>query len=86
MMRGRVLADLEPLGVNGRHGRFEVTEVLLLLAVKPALTTGLLWRFVVAAVLFAIAGVGRAWSTHCSSKWAGLQKRAKKDLSLMKVH
>ena len=51
MMRGRVLADLDPLGVNGRHGRFEVTELLLLLAVKPALTTGLLWRFVVAAVL-----------------------------------
>ena len=51
MMRGRVLADLDPLDVNGRHGRFEVTELLLLLAVKPALTTGLLWRFVVAAVL-----------------------------------
>ena len=51
MMRGRVLADLDPLGVNGRHGRFEVTELLLLLAVKPALTTGLLWWFVVAAVL-----------------------------------
>ena len=27
MMRGRVLADLDPLGVNGRHGRFEVTEL-----------------------------------------------------------
>ena len=51
MMRGRVLADLDPLGVNGRDGRFEVTELLLLLAVKPALTTGLLWWFVVAAVL-----------------------------------
>ena len=51
MMLGRVLADLDPLGVNGRHGRFEVTELLLLLAVKPALTTGLLWRSVVAAVL-----------------------------------
>ena len=51
MMRGRVLADLDPLGVNGRHGRFEVTELLLLLAVKPALTTGLWWWFVVAAVL-----------------------------------
>ena len=38
MMRGRVLADLDPMGVNGRHGRFEVTELLLLLAVKPALT------------------------------------------------
>lgn len=50
-MRGRVLAALDPLGVNGRHGRFEVTELLLLLAVKPALTTGLLWRSVVAAVL-----------------------------------
>ena len=51
MMRARVLADLDPLGVNGRHGRFEVTELLLLLAVKPALTTGLLGRFVIAAVL-----------------------------------
>ena len=51
MVRGRVLADLDPLGVNGRHGRFEVTEFLLLLAVKPALTTGLLWRFVKATVL-----------------------------------
>ena len=51
MMRGRVLADLDPLGVNGRHGRFEVTELLLLLlAIKPAFTNGLLWRFVVAAV------------------------------------
>ena len=76
MMRGRVLADLDPLGVNGRHGRFEVTELLLLLAVKPALTTGLLWRS-----LLDIAGVWRAWSTRCSSKWAGLRKRAKRDLS-----
>ena len=40
-----------PLGMDGGHGGFEVTELLLLLAVKPALTTGLLWRFVVAAVL-----------------------------------
>ena len=44
-------ADLDPLGVDRGHGGFEVTELLLLLAVKPALTTGLLWRFVVAAVL-----------------------------------
>ena len=51
MMRGRVLADLDPLGVNGRHGRFEVTELLLLLAVKPALTTGLWWWVVKATVL-----------------------------------
>ena len=51
MTRGRVLADLDPLGVNGRHGRFEVTELLLLLAVKPALTTGLWWWLVKAAVL-----------------------------------
>ena len=80
MMRGRVLADLDPLGVNGRHGRFEVTELLLLLAVKPALTTGLLWWFVVAAVL-----ARHRWSLasveHCSIKWAGLRKRAKRDLS-----
>ena len=78
-------AHLDPLGVDRGHGWFEVTELLQLLAVEPALTTGLLWRFVVAAVLFAIAGVGRAWSTHCSSKWAGLQKRAKRDLSRMNV-
>ena len=44
-------ADLDPLGVNGGHGGFEVAELLPLLAVKPALTTGLWWRFVVAAVL-----------------------------------
>ena len=37
--------------MNGGHGRFEVTELLLLLAVKPAFTTGLLWWFMVAAVL-----------------------------------
>ena len=44
-------ADLDPLGVNGGHGGFEVTELLLLLAVKTALTTGLLRGFVVAALL-----------------------------------
>ena len=44
-------ADLDPLGMDGGHGWFEVTELLLLFAVKPALTTGLWWRFVVAAVL-----------------------------------
>jgi hypothetical protein len=49
-------SDLDPLGVDRGHGGFEVTELLLLLAVKPALTTGLLWRFVVAAGL-----VGLRW-------------------------
>ena len=44
-------AHLDPLGVDRGHGGFEVTELLLLLAVKPALTTGLWWWFVVAAVL-----------------------------------
>ena len=44
-------ADLDPLSVNGGHGGFEVAELLLLLGVKPALTTGLLGRLVVAAVL-----------------------------------
>ena len=44
-------ADLDPLGVDSGHGGFEVTELLLLFAVKPALITGLLWRFVVAAVI-----------------------------------
>ena len=44
-------AHLDPLGADGRHGGFEVAEPLLLLAVKPALTTGLLLWFVVAAVL-----------------------------------
>ena len=44
-------AHLTPLSVDGGHGGFEVTELLLLFAVKPAPTTGLLWRFVVAAVL-----------------------------------
>ena len=44
-------ADLDPLGVDRGHGGFEVTELLLLLAVKPALTTGLWWWLVKAAVL-----------------------------------
>ena len=44
-------ADLDPLRVNGRHGGFEVTKLLLLFGIEPALTTGLWWRFVVAAVL-----------------------------------
>ena len=44
-------ADLDPLGVNGGHGGFEVAELLPLLAVKPALTTGLWWWFVKATVL-----------------------------------
>jgi len=33
------------------HGGLEVTELLLLFAVKPTLTTGLWWWLVVAAVL-----------------------------------
>ncbi len=37
--------------MNGGHRGFEVTELLLLLAMKPALTTELFWRFVKAAVL-----------------------------------
>ena len=44
-------ADLDPFSMDGAHGGFEVTELLLLLAVEPALPTGLLGRFVVAAVL-----------------------------------
>ena len=44
-------AHLDPLGVDGGHGGFEVTELLLLFGVEPALTTGLRWWFVVAAVL-----------------------------------
>ena len=37
--------------MDGGHGGFEVTELLLLFGVKPALTTGLLEWFVKAAVL-----------------------------------
>ena len=44
-------ADLDPLGVDRGHGGLEVTELLLLFAVKPTLTTGLWWWLVVAAVL-----------------------------------
>ena len=43
-------ADLNPLGVTRGHGGFEVTELLLLLAVEPALTTGLWWWVVKATV------------------------------------
>ena len=32
------VADLDPLGVDGGHGGFDVTELLLLLGVEPALT------------------------------------------------
>ena len=42
---------LDPLGVDCGHGWFEVAELLLLFGVEPTLTTGLHWRFVVAAVL-----------------------------------
>ena len=78
-------ADLDPLGVNGGHGGFEVAELLPLLAVKPALTTGLWWRFVVAAVLIrhgAESGEGelsRQMEDDPSRrrKWAGLLKLVK---------
>ena len=36
-------AHLNPLSVDGGHGWLEVAELLLLFAVKPALTTGLWW-------------------------------------------
>ena len=39
-------ADLDPLRVNGGHGVFDGSALLLLLAVKPTLITGLLWWFV----------------------------------------
>ena len=54
-------AHLDPLSVHGGHGGFEVTELLLLFGVEPALTTGLWWWLVVAAVLVrhgAESGVG----------------------------
>ena len=44
-------ADLDPLGVDRGHGGFEVTELLLLFGVEPALTSGLWWWLVKAAVL-----------------------------------
>ena len=39
-------ADHDPLRVNGGHGVFDGSALLLLLAVKPTLITGLLWWFV----------------------------------------
>ena len=75
-------ADLDPLGVDRDHGGFEVTELLLLLGVKPALTTGFWWWFVVAAVLIrhgAESGEGEL-SRQIEDdppgrrKWAGLLK------------
>ena len=44
-------AQLHPFGVKGCGIRAELGQQLLLLAVKPALTTGLLGWFVKAAVL-----------------------------------
>ena len=46
-------ADFDPLGVDRGHGGFEVAELLLLFGVKPALPTGLWWRFVVPTASFA---------------------------------
>ena len=43
--------DGDPLRMHRRRVGLEVTELLLLLGVKPALTTGLLGRFVIATVL-----------------------------------
>ena len=46
-----VRPDGYPLRVDRRRVGLEVAELLLLFGVEPALTTGLWWRFVVAAVL-----------------------------------
>ena len=62
-------ADLDPLGVNGGHGGFEVAELLPLLAVKPALTTGLWWRFVVAAVLIRHGAESGEGGGNYQGKW-----------------
>ena len=43
-------AQLHPFGVEGPGVGTELSQQLLLLAVKPALTTSLLWRLVKAAV------------------------------------
>ena len=71
-----------PLRMHGGHRGLEVTELLLLLAVEPALTTRLLGRFVVAAVLIrhgAKSGErGRLTADRkrptWKRKWAGLLK------------
>ena len=49
-------AHLDPLGVEGCRIRPELGQQLLLLAVEPALTTGLLLGFVIHASLFGIDG------------------------------
>ena len=43
--------DGDPLSVDRRRVRLEVTELLLLLGVQPPLTTSLFWRLVEAEVL-----------------------------------
>ena len=43
--------------MHGRRVGLEVTELLLLLGIKPTLTTSLFWRLVKAVIL-----VGHAWS------------------------
>ena len=78
-------ADLDPLGVNGGHGGFEVAELLPLLAVKPALTPGFGGGSWLLRSLFAMGRslargeLSRQMEDDPSrrSKWAGLLKLVK---------
>ena len=49
-------AHLDPLGVEGCRIRPELGQQLLLLAVEPAITAGLLLGFVIAALCAALMG------------------------------